>query len=103
MEGPKNIAAGAIGSRMAGRLTADLVLRSPQYMNCVGEYQIDLRGRAEDLSIMLSMENLQPGQSSMPLACVASQSCLMSFAFYYELWIDGAKDVLSRLRNHPLL
>ena len=44
MEGPRNIAAGAIGSRIAGRLTADLILRSPQYMSCVGEYQIDLRG-----------------------------------------------------------
>jgi hypothetical protein len=45
MDGPKNIAAGAIGSRIAGRLTADLILRSPQYMSCVGEYHIDLRGK----------------------------------------------------------
>ena len=44
MEGPKSIAAGAIGSRLAGRLTADLILRSPQYMSCVGEYEIELRG-----------------------------------------------------------
>ena len=49
MEGPKQIAAGAIGSRIAGRLTADLILRSPQYMSCVGEYQIDLRGEQKDL------------------------------------------------------
>ena len=49
MEGPKQIAAGAIGSRIAGRLTADLILRSPQYMSCVGEYQIDLRGEQEEL------------------------------------------------------
>lgn len=36
--------AGSLGPRLAGRLTAELVLRSPQYMNCVKEYEIDLRG-----------------------------------------------------------
>lgn len=30
--------------RLAGRLTADLILRSPQEMNAIKEYQIDLRG-----------------------------------------------------------
>ena len=38
--------AGSLGPRLAGRLTAELVLRSPQYMNCVKEYEIDLRGQA---------------------------------------------------------
>ena len=30
--------------RLAGRLTADLILCSPQEMNAISEYQIDLRG-----------------------------------------------------------
>eukprot|EP00976_Prorocentrum_cordatum_P065088 1177767-Prorocentrum_minimum.AAC.2 len=30
--------------RLAGRLTADLIIRSPQEMNAIKEYQIDLRG-----------------------------------------------------------
>ena len=38
------LAAGSLGPRLAGRLTAELILRSPQYMNCVKEYEIDLRG-----------------------------------------------------------
>lgn len=40
----RNTAAGALGPRLAGRLTAELILRSAQYMNCVSEYEIDLRG-----------------------------------------------------------
>jgi len=38
------LAAGSLGPRLAGRLTAELILRSPQYMNCVNDYEIDLRG-----------------------------------------------------------
>ena len=38
--------AGALGPRLAGRLTAELILRSPQYMSCVKDYEIDLRGAA---------------------------------------------------------
>ena len=30
--------------RLAGRLSTDLILRSPQYMNACDEYEIDLRG-----------------------------------------------------------
>ena len=41
---PGRVAAGSLGPRLAGRLTAELILRSPQYMNCVKEYEIDLRG-----------------------------------------------------------
>ena len=37
--------AGALGVRLAGRLTAELVLRSPQYMSCCKDYELDLRGR----------------------------------------------------------
>jgi U2 small nuclear ribonucleoprotein A' len=32
------------GPRLLGRLTAELVMRSPQYMNAIDEYEIDLRG-----------------------------------------------------------
>eukprot|EP00882_Tetradesmus_deserticola_P029890 GHRQ01033520.1.p2 GENE.GHRQ01033520.1~~GHRQ01033520.1.p2 ORF type:complete len:121 (+),score=35.53 GHRQ01033520.1:467-829(+) len=35
---------GSLGPRLAGRLTADLILRSPQYMSCIKYYEIDLRG-----------------------------------------------------------
>jgi U2 small nuclear ribonucleoprotein A' len=31
------------GPRVLGRLTPELILRSPQYMNCVKEYELDLR------------------------------------------------------------
>ena len=30
--------------RLSGRLTAELILRSPQYLNACGEYEVDLRG-----------------------------------------------------------
>ncbi len=36
--------AGALGVRLAGRLTAELILRSPQYMSVVKDYELDLRG-----------------------------------------------------------
>ncbi len=42
------MAAGSLGPRLAGRLTAELILRSPQYMNCVKDYEIDLRGAIND-------------------------------------------------------
>lgn len=32
------------GPRVAGRLTPDLILRSPQFMNCIHQYELDLRG-----------------------------------------------------------
>lgn len=32
-----------LGPRIIGRLTAELVLRSPQYMNPCNQYEIDLR------------------------------------------------------------
>ncbi len=35
---------GSFGPRLAGRLTAELILRSRQYMSCVNQYEIDLRG-----------------------------------------------------------
>lgn len=42
MEGGKPVGAGL--ARLPGRLTAELVLRSPQFMSCLGLYEIDLRG-----------------------------------------------------------
>lgn len=45
--------AGALGPRLAGRLTAELILRSPQYMSCVKDYEIDLRGHK-----LTAIENL---------------------------------------------
>jgi U2 small nuclear ribonucleoprotein A' len=35
---------GSLGPRLAGRLTAELILRSRQYMSCIHLYEIDLRG-----------------------------------------------------------
>lgn len=37
-------AAGSLGPRLAGRLTAELILRSPQFMSAIKLYEIDLRG-----------------------------------------------------------
>lgn len=33
-----------VGPRVIGRLTPELISRSPQYMNCVNQYELDLRG-----------------------------------------------------------
>eukprot|EP00210_Caulerpa_lentillifera_P008061 g7697.t1 len=43
MEGA-SFSAGSLGPRLAGRLTPELILRSPQYMNCIQNYELDLRG-----------------------------------------------------------
>jgi hypothetical protein len=48
-----------LGPRILGRLTAELVLRSPQYMNCVGEYEIDLRANR-----LTAIENLGTTEAS---------------------------------------
>mmetsp|Transcript_8650 Transcript_8650/g.14910 ORF Transcript_8650/g.14910 Transcript_8650/m.14910 type:complete len:333 (+) Transcript_8650:56-1054(+) len=37
-------AAGSLGPRLLGRLTAELILRSGQYLNPLQQYEIDLRG-----------------------------------------------------------
>lgn len=36
--------AAGVGPRLAGRLTAELILRSRQYMSCINLYELDLRG-----------------------------------------------------------
>ena len=33
-----------VGKILPGRLTAELILRSPQYMSCLKLYEVDLRG-----------------------------------------------------------
>lgn len=46
--------AGALGPRLPGRLTPELILRSPQYMDCLQKYELDLRGQ---LSILFKIKN----------------------------------------------
>lgn len=65
-----------LGPRILGRLTAELVLRSPQYMNCVGEYEIDLRANR-----ITAIENLGTTEASglgrvpmSQLVCLAGHS-----------------------------
>ena len=36
--------AGVVGPRLSGRLTSELIFRSPQYMSCIKLYHLDLRG-----------------------------------------------------------
>lgn len=38
-----------VGPRLPGRITAELILRSPQYMSCIKQYEIDLRGEQDQL------------------------------------------------------
>ena len=52
MAEPKGVG-GPPGPRVLGRLTQELILRSPQYMNCVKQYEIDLRA-----SRITAIENL---------------------------------------------
>lgn len=49
----KKGAGALLGPRVLGRLTPELILRSPQYMNCVNQYELDLRG-----SRITAIENL---------------------------------------------
>jgi U2 small nuclear ribonucleoprotein A' len=58
--------AGALGPRLAGRLTAELILRSPQYMSCVGDYEIDLRGHK--ISVIENLGATQNQFDSMDLS-----------------------------------
>lgn len=56
MDGPSAARpAGSLGPRLAGRLTAELINRSPQYMNCVRHYEIDLRGRQTQQELRLQV------------------------------------------------
>ncbi|KAG2501609.1 hypothetical protein HYH03_000114 [Edaphochlamys debaryana] len=46
------------GPRLPGRLTAELISRSPQYMSCLKQYEIDLRGNK-----IAAIENLGATQN----------------------------------------
>ena len=73
------MAAGSLGPRLAGRLTAELILRSPQYMNCVKDYEIDLRGMLKLLPVMALEWHLS--NPSLP-SNIALQPC--SFCDHIE-------------------
>lgn len=47
-EGPRPA---PVGARLPGRLTAELIMRSPQYMSCIKQYEIDLRGERKALPV----------------------------------------------------
>lgn len=56
----ENRGAGALlGPRVIGRLTPELILRSPQYMNAIKFYELDLRGNR-----ITTIENL--GATEVP-------------------------------------
>jgi hypothetical protein len=50
-----NGAGASVGSMLAGRLTAELIRRSPQYMNCINMYHLDLRGASCRVSFAMSI------------------------------------------------
>ena len=59
---PETRGVGALsGPRVLGRLTPELILRSPQYMNCVQQYELDLRGNR-----ITSIENLGATEVRVP-------------------------------------
>ncbi len=57
------------GPRVLGRLTAELVLRSPQHMNCVHQYELDLRGNR-----ITVIENL--GATEVRILCLGVRARL---------------------------
>lgn len=61
MEGAKP--PGALGPRIIGRLTPELILRSPQYMNPVNQYEIDMRANR-----IAAIENLGATEVSSGVA-----------------------------------
>ena len=40
----RGVGTAGVGARVIGRLTPELISRSPQYMSCVNQYELDLRG-----------------------------------------------------------
>lgn len=65
--------AGALlGPRVIGRLTPELVLRSPQYMNCVNQYELDLR---ENRITMI--ENLGTTEVCFSIVCSTGRPRLL--------------------------
>lgn len=62
MEGAKP--PGALGPRIIGRLTPELILRSPQYMNPVNQYEIDLRANRIAAIENLGATEVRAGQAT---------------------------------------
>lgn len=79
-----------LGPRLAGRLTAELILRSPQYMNCIRMYELCLRGACSPrqwplqaacldkaaklrlaMGLVLQGTRLQPLRTLEPRRCVS--------------------------------
>ncbi|EFJ49551.1 hypothetical protein VOLCADRAFT_104320 [Volvox carteri f. nagariensis] len=50
--------AAGVGPRLPGRITAELIMRSPQYMSCIKQYEVDLRGNK-----IAAIENLGATQN----------------------------------------
>jgi hypothetical protein len=40
----RGVGAAGVGPRVIGRLTPELISKSAQYMSCVNQYELDLRG-----------------------------------------------------------
>lgn len=60
----------ALGPKLIGRLTPELILRSPQYMNCVQLYEIDLRA-----SRVAAIENLGATEVGVGAARLLATAC----------------------------
>ena len=57
----RGVGTSGVGARVIGRLTPELISRSPQYMNCVDQYELDLRGCR-----ITAIENLGATEVSPP-------------------------------------
>ena len=91
--------AGALGPRLVGRLTAELILRSPQYMSCVKDYEIDLRGmrslayeaKVEIMSRSTTVGHVLQGISCPPLKtweqlrCAWLSTCIPGHCFCLQM------------------
>lgn len=66
------------GPRLLGRLTAELINRSPQYMSCINNYEIDLRGEAivlDALAAAAAKEGTQGKGAANGAACWRRTRC----------------------------
>lgn len=76
------------GPRLLGRLTAELIQRSPQYMSCINNYEIDLRGAGFDAgyAALCGLVVLQCAHASRfdvaARCCVLRARSLRSFALF---------------------
>lgn len=70
-----------VGVRVVGRLTPELILRSPQYMNCLGQYELDLRGNR-----ITTIENLGATQVSHQRR--QREKCFFLVQFFFSSCFD---------------